>query len=190
MYEFLKRTSLNANAFANNSKGAVRQGNALDQYGFTLGGPITIPKVYSGKDRTFFFFAYEGYREDTYYPSESISSVPSSEQRRGDFSKTFDNNGAPFTIFDPLTGRFEGNNWVRSTFPGNIIPANRISPIAANIIKLYPEPNITTPGSVAWQNNFFLNPNVGNFKFVNLTSRIDHAISSRQRVFGRWSWND
>ena len=190
VYEFLKRTSLNANAFANNSKGAVRQGNALDQYGFTLGGPITIPKVYSGKDRTFFFFAYEGYREDTYYPSESISSVPSSEQRRGDFSKTFDNNGTPYTIYDPLTGRFEGNNWVRSSFPGNIIPANRISPVAANIIKLYPEPNITTPGSVAWQNNFFLNPNVGNFTFVNLTSRIDHAISSRQRVFGRWSWND
>ena len=85
-YEFFKRTSLNANTFANNSKNAQRQGNALDQYGFTVGGPISIPRLYSGKDRTFFFFAYEGYREDTYYPSESISSVPSTEQRRGDFS--------------------------------------------------------------------------------------------------------
>lgn len=160
-YEFLKRTSLNANTFANNSRKAQRQGNALDQYGFTVGGPITIPRLYSGKDRTFFFFAYEGYREDTYYPSESISSVPSTEQRRGDFSKTFDNNGAIFSIYDPLTGRFEGNNWIRSTFPGNVIPVNRISPVAANIIKLYPEPNTTTPGSVAWQNNFFLNPNIG-----------------------------
>lgn len=189
-YEFLKRTSLNANTFANNSRKAQRQGNALDQYGFTVGGPITIPRLYSGKDRTFFFFAYEGYREDTYYPSESISSVPSTEQRRGDFSKTFDNNGAIFSIYDPLTGRFEGNNWIRSTFPGNVIPVNRISPVAANIIKLYPEPNTTTPGSVAWQNNFFLNPNIGAFKFKNVMSRVDHTISSRQRIFGRWSWND
>ncbi len=189
-YEFLKRTSLNANTFANNSRNAQRQGNALDQYGFTVGGPITIPRLYSGRDRTFFFFAYEGYREDTYYPSESISSVPSTEQRRGDFSKTFDNNGAIFSIYDPLTGRFEGNNWIRSTFPGNVIPVNRISPVAANIIKLYPEPNTTTPGSVAWQNNFFLNPNIGAFKFKNVMSRVDHTISSRQRIFGRWSWND
>ncbi len=189
-YEFFKRTSLNANTFANNSKNAQRQGNALDQYGFTVGGPISIPRLYSGKDRTFFFFAYEGYREDTYYPSESISSVPSTEQRRGDFSKTFDNNGAIFSIFDPLSGRFEGANWIRSAFPGNVIPANRISPTAANIIKLYPEPNTSTPGSVAWQNNFFLNPNVGAFKFKNVMSRVDHTISSRQRLFGRWSWND
>ncbi len=190
VYEFLKRTSLNANTFANNSKNAERQGNALDQYGFTIGGPISIPRVYSGKDRTFFFFALEKYREDTYYPSESISSVPSVDQRRGDFSKTFDNNGALFTIFDPLTGRFEGNNWIRSAFPGNIIPTNRISPIAANVMKLYPVPNTSTPGSVAWQNNFFLNPNIGNFKFLNLTSRIDHSFSSRQRIYGRWSGSD
>ena len=190
VYEFLKRTSLNANTFSNNAKKANRQGNALDQYGFTVGGPITIPRLYSGKDRTFFFFAFEKYREDTFYPSESISSVPSTEQRRGDFSKTFDNNGALYKIFDPLTGRFEGNNWVRSVFPGNIIPPNRISPIAANILKLYPEPNTTTPGSVAWQNNFFLNPNVGSFKFLNLTSRIDHTINANQRIYGRWSGSD
>lgn len=189
-YEFLKRTSLNANTFANNAKAAPRQGNALDQYGLTLGGPITVPRLYSGKDKSFFFFAYEGYREDTYYPSESISSVPTLEQRRGDFSKTFDNRDALYSIFDPLTGRFEGNNWVRSAFPGNRIPADRISPVAANIIKLYPGPNTTTPGSVDWQNNFFLNPNIGRFDFINLTARLDHHFGPRQRVYGRWSWSD
>lgn len=189
-YEFLKRTAMNANTFSNNAKGADRQGNALDQYGFSLGGPVTIPKIYSGKDKSFFFFAFENYREETFYPSESISSVPTTEQRRGDFSKTFDNNGNLFAIFDPATGRQEGNNWVRSAFPGNIIPAARISPIAANVIKLFPEPNTTTPGSVAWQNNFFLNPNKGRFDFANITSRIDHHFSSRQRVYGRWSWSD
>ncbi|MGH9674879.1 MAG: hypothetical protein ACRD44_17030, partial [Bryobacteraceae bacterium] len=189
-YEFLKRTGLNANTFANNSKGAARQGNQLDQYGFSLGGPIRLPRLYNGKDRTFFFFAYEGYREDTYYPSESISSVPTVEQRRGDFTRTLDNSGAMFVIYDPLTGRFEGNNWVRSPFVNNAIPANRISPVAANVIKLYPEPNTTTPGSVAWQNNFFLNPNIGRFDFINLIARVDHHFGPRQRVYGRWSWSD
>lgn len=189
-YEFLKRTGMNANTFSNNAKGAPRQGNALDQYGFTLGGPVWFPKIYKGKDRTFFFFAYEGYREDTYYPSESISSVPTIEQRRGDFSKTFDNSGNLIQIFDPLTGRMENGRWVRSQFPGNVIPANRINPIAAKILSVYPEPNTLTPGSVDWQNNFILNPNIGRFDFINLTARIDHQVSARQRIYGRWSYND
>ncbi|MDZ4798898.1 MAG: TonB-dependent receptor plug domain-containing protein [Bryobacteraceae bacterium] len=189
-YEFLKRTSLNANTFANNAKNADRQGNALDQYGFSFGGPVWLPKLYKGRDKTFFFLSWEGYREDTYYPTESISSVPSLEQRNGDFSKTFDNSGGLIQIFDPLTGRMENGRWVRSAFPGNVIPANRINPTAATITKLYPEPNTTTPGSVPWQNNFILNPNIGNFKFKNLVTRVDHQFGPRQRIYGRYSWND
>jgi hypothetical protein len=189
-YEFLKRTALNANTFANNSKNAPRQGNALDQYGFTLGGPVWLPKLYKGTDRTFFFFAFEKYREDTYYPSESISSVPTELQRRGDFSRTFDNSNRLLQIYDPLTGRNENNRWVRSPFPGNVIPAGRINPVAANIAKQYPLPNTTTPGSVDWQNNFFLNPNTGRFDFLNLTARLDHTFSPRHRIYGRWSWSD
>jgi hypothetical protein len=189
-YEFLKRTWLNANTFANNAKKAPRQGNALDQYGFTLGGPVWLPKLYKGQERTFFFFAFEKYRENTYYPSESISSVPTVLQRQGDFSRTFDNAGRLLVIYDPLTGRLENNRWVRSPFPNNRIPAERINPVAANIAKQYPEPNTTTPGSVDWQNNFFLNPNTGRFDFINLTARLDHYFSTRQRVYGRWSWSD
>jgi hypothetical protein len=189
-YEFLKRTALNANTFANNAKNAPRQGNALDQYGFTLGGPVWLPKIYKGKDRTFFFFASEKYREDTYYPSESISSVPTVLQRQGDFSRTFDNSNRLQQIYDPLTGRNENGRWVRSAFEGNRIPAARINPVAAAILKQYPEPNTTTPGSVDWQNNFFLNPNTGRFDFINLTARVDHNFSEKQRVYGRWSWSD
>ena len=189
-YEFLKRTALNANTFSNNAKNAPRQGNALDQYGFTLGGPVWLPKIYKGKDRTFFFFAFEKYREDTYYPAESISSVPTVLQRQGDFSRTFDNSNRLQQIYDPLTGRNENGRWVRTVFEGNRIPAARINPVAANIIKQYPEPNTTTPGSVDWQNNFFLNPNTGRFDFINLTARVDHNFSEKQRVYGRWSWSD
>lgn len=189
-YEFLKRTGLNANTFADNAKRNPRQGNALDQYGFTVGGPVMLPKLYNGKDKTFFFFAYEGYGEDIFRANESIASVPTLDQRRGDFSKTFDNSGALMPIYDPLTTRLEGGRWIRDQFPGNIIPANRINPVGANITKVFPEPNTSTPGSTAWQNNYYYAGNVGRFDFQNYTARIDHNFGPRERIYGRWIYNN
>jgi len=189
VYEFAQRTSWNANTFANNSKGLPREGNALDQYGFTIGGPVRLPKLYHGRDKTFFFFAAESYGEDLQYPRESQTSVPTVEQKRGDFSKTTDTAGRLITIYDPLTGRFEGNRWVRSPFAGNIIPADRINPTSRKILALYPDPNTSTPGSPAWQNNFILAPNPGYMDFQNYTARLDHLFGPRERVYARWSWN-
>ncbi len=189
-YEFLKRTGLNANTFADNAKGNPRQGNALDQYGFTLGGPVFLPKLYNGKDKTFFFFAYEGYGEDIFRANESIASVPTLDQRRGDFSKTFDNRGSLMPIYDPLSTRLEAGRYVRDQFPGNIIPANRINAVGAKVANTYPEPNISTPGSTAWQNNYYFASNVGRFDFQNYTARIDHHFSSKERVYGRWVYNN
>jgi hypothetical protein len=188
-YEFLKRTALNANTFSNNAKGLPRQGRSLDQYGFTFGGPARLPKLYKGKDRTFFFFAAEGYGEDLHFPDESITSVPTVEQKRGDFSQTRDDAGRLITIYDPMTGRFEGSRWVRGPFPGNVIPASRINTTSARILSLYPDPNSSTPSSPLWQNNFVLSPNPGRFDFHNYTARLDHNFGPRQRVYGRWSWN-
>ena len=79
--------------------------SALDQYGFTVGGPVRVPKVYNGKDKTFFFFAWEKYHEDQEYPSEKVASVPTAAQRKGDFSDTRDNSNRLITIYDPLTGK-------------------------------------------------------------------------------------
>ncbi len=189
-YEFLKRTGLNANTFADNAKGNPRQGNSLNQYGFTLGGPVVLPKVYSGKDKTFFFFAYEGYGEDIFRANESVGSVPTLDQRRGDFSKTFDNRGALMPIYDPLTTRLDAGRYIRDLFPNNIIPSNRINPVGAKVINAYPEPNSSTPGSTDWQNNFYNKSNVGRFDFDNYTARIDHHFSPRQRIYGRWVYNN
>src|ERR1043165_7575976 len=85
-YEYLKRASLNAAAFSDNAHGSPPPSNALDQYGFTIGGPVQLPKVYKGKDKTFFFFAFEKYHEDQEYPGEKVASVPTAAQRTGDFS--------------------------------------------------------------------------------------------------------
>lgn len=190
VYEFLKRTGLNANTFADNAKGNPRQGNTLNQYGFTVGGPVIIPKLHNGKDQTFFFFAYEGYGEDIFRASESIASVPTLDQRKGDFSKTFDNGGRLMPIYDPLSTTLVGGKYVRTQFPNNSIPSNMINAVGANIANTYPEPNTTTAGSTAWQNNYYFASNVGRFDFQNYIARIDHNFGPKQRIYGRWIHND
>lgn len=189
-YEFLKRTGLNANTFADNAKGNPRQGNALNQYGFTLGGPVYIPKLYNGKDKTFFFFAYEGYGEDIFRANESVGSVPTALQRKGDFSKTFDNKGALMPIYDPQSTRLSGSSYIRDQFAGNVIPANRINPVGSKVANIYPEANSSTPGSTDWQNNYYFATNMGRFDFQNYVARVDHSFSQRQRMYGRWIYNN
>src|SRR5215831_5402652 len=163
-YEYLKRAGFNAAAFSDNAHGNPTPASGLDQYGFTLGGPVWIPKAYHGKDKTFFFFAFEQYHEDQEYPSEKVASVPTPDQRKGDFSSTFDNSGRLITVYDPLTGHFDSSNkWVRTAFPGNLIPADRINPVSQKILALYPLPNTVSAGSPAWQNNYFSPNNIANF---------------------------
>ena len=190
VYDFVKRPSLNANTFPNNVKGLQRDNNSLDEYGFSLGAPVRIPKLYNGKDRTFFFVAWEAYKQNILFPQNDISSVPTLAQRNGDFSQTFNAQGQLMPIYDPLSGHLAGNNWVRDAFPGNRIPSNRIDPVGQKIVNLYPEPNTTTSGSVPWQNNFFLNDNVTWYNFHNFVGRLDHNFGTKERVYGRYVWNN
>jgi hypothetical protein len=187
-YEFLKRPFLDANSFANNANGAARNYDKLDQWGFTAGGPVWLPKVYKGKDRTFFFVAYEKYRDDTIARGRT-SSVPTELQRAGNFSRTLTSAGQLMPIYDPATGRTVNGNWVRDAFPGNIIPANRIDPVGAKIANIYPVPNTTTPGSVDWQNNYFYSGYTSYF-FPNIVARVDHNFGSKERIYGRYVYNN
>ena len=100
-------------------KGLARDNNSLDEYGFSVGGPVRIPKVYNGKDRTFFFVAWEHYKQNILFPQNDISSVPTVAQRNGDFSQTFNAAGQLMPIYDPDTGRtVNGNMGPRCSFPG------------------------------------------------------------------------
>lgn len=189
-YEYMKRPSLNATSFSNNAKGLGPDNTPLDQYGFTIGGPVRVPKVYNGKDRTFFFFAWEKYKQNQSFPQNDTSSVPTVAQRSGDFSQTFNAAGRLITIYDPATGKLVNGSWVRDAFPNNTIPANRIDPTGAKLMGLYPTPNLTTTGSVNWQNNFFLKDNVTWYDFYNFVSRVDHAFGEKERISGRYVDND
>src|SRR3984957_2363715 len=187
-YEFMKRSFLDANTFANNAIGGARNYDKLDEWGFTAGGPVWIPKVYNGKDRTFFFVAYEKYRDNTLARNQ-LSSVPSLAQRNGDFSQTFNNAGQLNPIYDPATGRSVNGTWTRDPFPGNIIPAGRIDPVGSKMANIYPLPNVTPPGLVNWQNNFF-SPLYTQYFFPNVVARLDHNFGDKERVYGRFVYNN
>jgi hypothetical protein len=187
-YEYMKRSFLDANTFANNANGGARNYDKLDEWGFTAGGPVWIPKVYNGKDRTFFFVAYEKYHWNTLARNQT-SSVPTVAQRNGDFSQTFNNNGQLMPIYDPATGRSVNGNWVRDVFPGNIIPAGRIDPVGSKMAATYPLPNVVPPGPVNWQNNYF-SPLYTQYFFPNVVARLDHNFGDKERVYGRYVYNN
>src|SRR5215510_2242418 len=102
------------------------------EMGATAGGPVVIPKIYDGKDKTFFFFGFQRHHEKV--TETFIGSVPSPEMYAGDFSF----GGRGFPIYDPATTRLEDGVWVRDQFPGNVIPQNRFDPVARNILSRNP----------------------------------------------------
>ena len=191
LYEFLRRNWLDANSFQNNARGAPKDGHSLDQYGVLLCGPVTLPKLYRGRDRTFYMVNYERYQENS--PQPLVLSVPSPEMRGGDFSQLKDKAGRQYVIYDPATGFTNSANiFDRLPFPGNIIPASRINPISKKIVDYFPNPNVTTAGEDYAQKNLFLSggQNPARDTFYNLTIKLDQNLSDRHRFFIRYARND
>lgn len=189
-YEFARRNQWDANSFQNNAAGVPKVAHFLDQYGGSIGGPIRIPKIYNGHDKTFFFFNYEGYREGT--PTPLVLSVAEPEFLQGDFSKLKDNQGRLITIYDPTTGRDVNGTWTRDPFPNNVIPANRLNPVALKILNFYPKPNQVATGSFYSQGNLFIpgGDNLDRDDFYNLVIKIDQNFGDKHHVFFRHASND
>ena len=153
-YEFLRNDAFDARNFFAASKPVLR----YNQFGASLGGPIR-------RDRTFFFFNYEGIRNNR--QSTLLASVPTAAEVRGDFSAN------STAVRDPLTG---------TPFAGNIVPSSRLDPVGAAIASLYPAPNVA--GARSRTNNFRANQPTTNPTNVTVT-RIDHTFSDRDRIYGR-----
>ncbi|MCX6603149.1 MAG: carboxypeptidase regulatory-like domain-containing protein [Acidobacteria bacterium] len=162
-YEFLRNTKLNARPFFN----PVRGQNNQNQYGANVGGPVLIPKVYNGKDRTFFFFGFESSRQRNANSSGAAIQriVPTLAMRNGDFSQRR-------VINDPVTGQ---------PFPGAIIPASRINPISKAIQdKFIPVPNFSLGA-----NNFFAAQSIAT-DIDMWTIKFDHRFGQNDTISGRW----
>ncbi len=196
-YEYARRTWLDANTWFNDyhlANPTPGQNNAvyatlqhkLDQYGFELDGPVVIPKLYDGRNKTFFLMQYEDWNEIE--PAYTSTSVPLAQWATGDFS-TLTYNGAPVTIYDPLSTYTDSKgNLQRNPFPGNKIPANRINPTAQKLLSYYPAPNQGGNAGTPWQQNYYAaTPTID--KYRNALIKLDQNISARDRFsirYGYW----
>lgn len=202
-YEFFRNDALDARNYYDQTRQPYKQ----NQFGGTIGGPIIVPKLYNGKDRTFFFTDYEGLRTIDSEPIPAI--VPTAAQRAGDFSSQInyaspvldadsvpvvDCNGLPTYSGEIFNSRLsQASTLNKSGFcaapfgiangqPTNIMPAGTIDPLAARIAALYPATNADNPAY-----NFVSSPkrviNHNNFDL-----RLDHQIRTSDSTFGRYSF--
>ncbi|HEY6290441.1 MAG TPA: carboxypeptidase-like regulatory domain-containing protein [Terriglobia bacterium] len=211
VWEFLRNDALDAANFFENSpthinKGAFRQ----NQFGFTLGGPVYIPHVYNGKDKTFFFVDYEGTRIDQ--ATTQVATVPTTNERASGYTDLSElisdqsgtrtdllNRTTPVgTVFDPATTRpvtagqvdpvtglvATANGYVRDPFTNNQLPANRLDPNAVKLLDLYPTP--TAPGIFSnYTSDRVATNNTNQFDI-----RVDQNFSDKDQLFGRFSYAD
>ena len=180
-YYFMRRKALAANSFLLNSRSAPKTDQYIDQYGFSVDGPIF-------KNKTFFLFTGEKYREGT--PAPLFTTVPTPAMRNGDFSGLVDASGNLIRIYDPATGRNVNGVWTRDPFPGNRIPADRINPTARAIMQYYPDPNNVDPSVAPWQQNLEWAGHFNKDLFWNWVGKVDHNFGPNDRAFFRWGENE
>jgi hypothetical protein len=189
VFEFHRNSRFDATNFFTNRAGQKKGDFNRNQFGGNFGGPLSLPG-YKGKDRTFFFFNYEGLRQKA--ASVSTFTVPLPEWRNGDFSNLRNSSGQLITIYDPLTTRPDPNNpgqFIRDPFPGNKIPINRLSAVGRNLANFWPLPNTTPTNAFTQANNYTLSgtsPANGD----RIDSRVDHIFNNKWRMFVRYSWSD
>ena len=150
----------------------------------TAGGPVYIPKIYNGKDKTFWFFGFQRHHEKV--SETAITNVPTQEMLNGDFSL----GGRGFPIYDPdTTTQNAAGTWTRTPFPNNQIPVSRFDAVAKNLLSNNPwtpsnRPGVVTPTGVT-QN--LVMPTRGRYFFTRFDNKIDHQFSTNHRIFGRVS---
>lgn len=190
LHHFLRNSVLDANGFNANRAGRPRQQLQRNQFGGVFSGPVWIPKLYQGKNKTFFFFGYEGLRERQ--AGSFLGTVPTELERRGDFSQTRDVTGPLIQMFDPATTRLDPaapagtTRFIRDLFPGNVIPGNRIQRIGQNLLSFYPTANQPGRGQSSVENFFSAAPSQSDQNRVDV--KIDHALTSNHQIMGRYNW--
>jgi hypothetical protein len=181
-YMYYRDESLNANTFDGNRTGTPKSSLYWRQPGATVSGPVLIPGLYDGRDKTFFMYSYE--RISSKIPFVQLYTVPTDAERMGDFSRTVTSAGLPVTIYDPLTTRLVNGRYIRDPFPGNVIPANRLDPVALAILQHVPKAR-----SAGQLNNFAVPENNRSDLYNNHIFKVDQNINNNLRFFVRFVWN-
>ena len=182
LFEFLRNNNLEANSWSNRRNNVPLPPLQRNEFGGSVGGPVRIPNIYNGKNRTFFFFSEQSVRARS--GTSSFATVPIDAWRSGDFSDLRNGSGAQVLIYDPLQVGADGN---RQPFANNKIPADRFSAVARNLLQYWPKPNSAPTNAFTFQNNFFVSGKAPsrNDKF---DSRLDHNFSDKLRMWSRGSY--
>lgn len=202
VYEFARRSWLDADTWQNdwlnsrNPHSATKGQHKLDQYGAELDGPIFIPKLYDGRDKSFFLLQFENWDEKV--PNTMVTSVPDPSWLTGNFSNLTYWDGSkysPITLYDPTTLHADSSgNMVRDPFPGNIIPAGRINPVAQKLLSYYPKPNITPASGTNPFSNNYTTPNPTTDVYRNVLGKWDQNLGAKDRFsirYGYWErWEE
>jgi trimeric autotransporter adhesin len=187
LFGFLRPNPLQANNFFNNRDGRERPSTDYALYGGSFGGPIYIPKVYNGKDKTFFWFAFEGYRMQSFL-SETFT-VPTDLERQGNFSQSrtviYDpRTTRPNPNFDPNQRETAGNSrFIRDPFKENTIPLEQQDPVGRALMQFFPKPN--RPANVAGRENYAATSTL-NDRADQQTIKLDHTFNSKYKIAGTY----
>jgi hypothetical protein len=201
-YFGLRNEALNANTFANNARGVERPPDRKLNYAVSFGGPVYIPKLYDGRNRTFFFTSYERYRERNYGFGAPNRTAPIPDFYEGDFSRLL-GGALPQTdalgrtvyrgaIYDPNTFRQVNGRWVGDMFPGNIIPKSRFSDVSKRLNAIAVQHYLPTirdaSGQIPLQNNMVFpisgNPEVDHHQ---RSGKVDHILNDNHRIAGSYN---
>lgn len=190
VFEYLRNSVLDANGYNADAAGLKKPHFQRNQFGYALGGPVRLPHLYNGENRTFFFSTYEGLRQSQ--AGSFTGTVPTALERKGDFSQTRDVNGNLIVIYDPRTTRLDpsapagATQYIRTPFLNNVIPSSFLDATGVALLSYYPLPNQPGQGASS-TNNYFSNATTSsNQNTIGL--RIDHKISEHHSIYGRFNW--
>jgi hypothetical protein len=177
LYEYLRNSAVDADLFFQRRLGQKLTPYSTNYYGGSIGGPILLPKLYDGRNRTFFFFSYEGAHEGN-GQGPSIS-VPTPQMRNGDFSQF------KGIIYNPFSITMVNGQPTRAPFPGNIIPASLQDPVARNILTYYPAPNNpNVNANTPWVNDYTQGSKWPTTNSV-WVMKYDHKLNAKHQMFVR-----
>lgn len=195
-YEFLRNNAFDANNFFNNRAGIAIPVYKQNDFGASFGGPVWIPRIYNGRNQTFFFFSYEAFRNRAGANGFS-QSIPTPEMYGGDFSNWVDRNGKQIPIYDPTTQvKNADGTYTRTQFPNNKIPTSMFDPIAARALAAYTangalKPNNgAAPGTIGYvQNNYFVSSGTNVSPNTKSSVKGDHIFTEKHRISGYYGYN-
>ena len=204
-YFGLRNEALNANTFADNYRGAPRATDRKQNWAGSLGGPVYLPKLYDGRNRSFFYFAYERYKERSYGFGAPSRNAPIPEFYEGDFSRllgpvtTFrdalNRQVARGAIYDPQTFRqLENGRWIGDMFPGNRIPVSRFSQVARKLNEIAKSRYLPTVRDASGQiplvaNMLFPKSGAPEWDHHQYSVKADQALNDRHKLSGSWFYH-